>query len=77
MTAQPVDKFTFTPWNATRFFVPLFLQAASQSLTYPLVGVVVAHGLHGAREFSAFSQGFMLMFRTASATSASAASTPW
>ena len=62
MTAQTADKFAFTPWNATRFFVPLFLQAASQSLTYPLVGVVVAHGLHGAREFSAFSQGFMLMF---------------
>ena len=58
----PADKFAFTPWNATRFFVPLFLQAASQSLTYPLVGVVVAHGLHGPAEFSAFSQGFMIMF---------------
>ena len=58
----PADKFAFTPWNATKFFVPLFLQAASQSLTYPLVGVVVAHGLHGPAEFSAFSQGFMIMF---------------
>ena len=59
---QPAGRFAFTPWNATRFFVPLFLQAASQSLTYPLVGIVVAHGLHGPAEFSAFSQGFMIMF---------------
>ena len=62
MTATQPDRFSFSAWNATRFFVPLFLQAASQSLTYPLVGVVVAHGLHGPAEFSAFSQGFMIMF---------------
>ena len=56
------SKFGFTPWNATRFFVPLCLQAMSQSLTYPLVGVVVAHGPGGPKEFSAFAQGFMIMF---------------
>ncbi len=55
-------KFDFTPWNATRFFVPLCLQAMSQSLTYPLVGIVVAHGPLGVKEFSAFAQGFMMMF---------------
>lgn len=62
MTATVPDKFVFSAWNATRFFVPLFLQAASQSLTYPLVGIVVAHGPGGPAEFSAFSQGFMIMF---------------
>lgn len=55
-------KFAFTPWNATTFFFPLCIQAMSQSLTYPLVGIVVAHGTHGAAEFSAFSQGLMIMF---------------
>ena len=54
--------FPFTPLAATRFFVPLCIQAMSQSLTYPLVGIVVAHGRLGAAEFSAFSQGLMMMF---------------
>ncbi len=56
------SKFDFTPWNATRFFIPLCLQAMSQSLTYPLVGIVVSHGLHGAKEFAAFAQGLLIMF---------------
>ncbi len=56
------SKFDFTPWNATRFFIPLCLQAMSQSLTYPLVGIVVAHGLHGPKEFAAFAQGLLIMF---------------
>ncbi len=55
-------KFAFTPWNATKFFVPLSIQAMSQCLTYPLVGIVVAHGAGGANEFSAFAQGQMVMF---------------
>lgn len=54
--------FNFTPWNATRFFLPLCIQAMSQSLTYPLVGIVVSHGRGGAAEFSAFAQGLMMMF---------------
>ena len=56
------SKFDFTPWNATRFFFPLCIQAMSQCLTYPLVGIVVAHGPGGAGEFSAFAQGQMIMF---------------
>ncbi len=56
------SKFDFTPWNATRFFIPLCLQAMSQSLTYPLVGIVVSHGLHGPKEFAAFAQGLLIMF---------------
>ncbi|MDO4527258.1 MAG: hypothetical protein Q4C03_00525 [bacterium] len=58
----PGKTYPYTPWNATRFFVPLCIQAMSQGLTYPLVGVVVAHGGGGALEFSAFSQGLMIMF---------------
>ncbi len=52
----------FTPTNATKFFVPLVIQTASQCLTYPLVGAIVAHGIHGKLEFGAFSQGLMVMF---------------
>lgn len=54
--------FAFTPWNATRFFLPLCIQAMSQSLTYPLVGIVVSHGPGGAGEFAAFAQGLLIMF---------------
>ncbi len=60
---KPTSKtFNFTPWAATTFFIPLCLQAMSQSLTYPLVGIVVAHGLHGPKEFAAFAQGLLIMF---------------
>ncbi len=55
-------KFEFTPWRATQFFIPLCIQAMSQSLTYPLVGIVVANGAGGAKEYSAFAQGLMIMF---------------
>lgn len=62
MSATEKSKFEFTPWNATKFFFPLCIQAASQAFTYPLVGVVVAHGVGGASEYSAFAQGLMIMF---------------
>lgn len=56
------SKFEFSGWNATRFFVPLCIQAMSQGLTYPLVGTIVAHGPGEAVEYSAFAQGLMIMF---------------
>lgn len=59
---KTTSRFEFTPWNATTFFFPLCIQAASQGLTYPLVGIVVAHGIGGAAEFSAYAQGLMVMF---------------
>ncbi len=66
MSIQNVDhdvaRFAFTPWNATTFFVPLAIQAMSQSLTYPLVSAIVSHGPLGAKEFSAFMQGIIVMF---------------
>ena len=52
----------FTPKRATRFFVPLFLQAFSQCLTYPLVAAIVSHGVQGVKGYAAFAQGQTVMF---------------
>lgn len=48
--------------RVTRFYVPLLLQAFSQSLTYPLVAGIVTHGAFGVNALTAFSQGQMIMF---------------
>ena len=60
--SSTADRERFTPWQATRFFLPLCIQAMSQSLTYPLVGIIVSHGRGGASEFAAFAQGLLIMF---------------
>ena len=52
----------FTPMRATRFFVPLLLQAFSQCLTYPLVAAIVSHGELGVKGYAAFAQGQTVMF---------------
>ena len=52
----------FTPKRATKFFVPLFLQAFSQCLTYPLVAAIVSHGALGVKGYAAFAQGQTMMF---------------
>ena len=52
----------FSVGNVTRFYVPLLLQAFSQSLTYPLVAGIVTHGAFGVNALTAFSQGLMIMF---------------
>ena len=52
----------FTPARATRFYVPLLLQAFSQSLTYPLVAAIVTHGAFGVHGLTAFAQGQTVMF---------------
>jgi len=48
--------------RVTRFYVPMLLQAFSQSLTYPLVAGIVTHGVYGVHELTAFAQGQMIMF---------------
>ena len=61
----PTDTYPhsdYTPWRATRFFIPLCIQAASQSLTYPLVAAIVSHGPNGVQDLAAFAQGHNLMF---------------
>jgi len=52
----------FTPKRATKFFVPLLLQAFSQCLTYPLVAAIVSHGSLGVKGYAAFAQGQTVMF---------------
>ncbi len=52
----------YTPRRATRFYVPLLLQAFSQSLTYPLVGAIASRGTYGVDELTAFTQGQIAMF---------------
>ena len=42
-------------WRISRFFVPLAVQAFSQSLTYLLVASIVSHGRLGAQEQAAFA----------------------
>ena len=48
--------------RVTRFYVPLLMQAFSQSLSYPLVAGIVSHGVYGVDALTAFSQGLMIMF---------------
>lgn len=52
----------FTPLRATKFYIPLLLQAFSQSLTYPLVAAIVTHGPWGVDTLTPFAQGQTLMF---------------
>ncbi|MDR0901899.1 MAG: hypothetical protein LBM92_03915 [Opitutaceae bacterium] len=58
-TATQAD---YTPWRATKFYIPLVIQAASQSLTYPLVASIVSHGEHGVVDMAALAQGHSVMF---------------
>ncbi len=57
------DRFGgYTPKRAARFYVPLLVQAFSQSLTYPLVGAIASRGEYGVDELTAFAQGQIAMF---------------
>jgi hypothetical protein len=49
----------------TAYFVPLALQAASQSLSYPLVAMVAAHGEGGALNLAGVAQSNIVMFLVA------------
>ncbi len=61
-TGQLAERVPFGVGRVTRFYVPLLLQAFSQSLSYPLVAGIVSHGEHGVNALTAFSQGLMIMF---------------
>ena len=52
----------YSPKAAARFYVPLLLQAFSQSLTYPLVGSIISHGPDGVKALTAFSLGQIIQF---------------
>ena len=57
-----MQRVTYSPGRAVRFYVPLLLQAFSQSLTYPLVGSITSHGPDGVNALTAFSLGQVIMF---------------
>ena len=46
----------------TAYFIPLALQAASQSLTYPLVAMVASHGPGGTLNLAGVAQSNTVMF---------------
>ena len=48
--------------RVTRFYIPLLLQAFSQSISYPLVGSIVTHGPLGVDALTGFAQGMAVMF---------------
>jgi hypothetical protein len=48
----------------TGYFVPLALQAASQSLSYPLVAMVASHGPGGTLNLAGVAQSNTMMFMT-------------
>lgn len=52
----------FGVWRVTRFYVPLMLQAFSQSISYPLVASIVTHGPLGVDALTGFAQGQAVMF---------------
>jgi hypothetical protein len=55
------------PSNRTlaAYFVPLALQAASQSLSYPLIAMVASHGPGGALNLAGVAQANIIMFLVA------------
>ena len=57
-----MNAVTYSPGRAARFYVPLLLQAFSQSLTYPLVGSITSHGPDGVAALTAFSLGQVIQF---------------
>ena len=57
-----MNAVAYSHGRATRFYVPLLLQAFSQSLTYPLVGSITSHGPDGVDALTAFSLGQVIMF---------------
>ncbi len=48
--------------SLTAYFIPLALQAASQSLSYPLIAMVASHGRGGALNLAGVAQANIVMF---------------
>ena len=58
---QPVDARPFSTGEVTRFFLPLAIQALSQSITYPLVASVASHGPGGPLNLAGLVQAIAVM----------------
>ncbi len=61
---DPIKKkpVAYSQGELARFFVPLALQAASQSLTYPLVAMVASRGDAGPLGLAGLAQSNLVMF---------------
>lgn len=61
---EPIRKkpVAYSNGELARFFVPLALQAASQSLTYPLVAMVASRGEGGPLGLAGLAQSNLVMF---------------
>ena len=57
-----MEQVKYSHSRAARFYVPLLLQAFSQSLTYPLVGTITSHGPDGVAALAAFTIGQTIQF---------------
>ncbi len=65
-TESPNDATPGSPppdlWRLTRFFIPLAIQAASQSLCYPLVAMVATRGPGGPLDLAGLAQSNTVLF---------------
>jgi hypothetical protein len=61
---RPDPEETTVPdaWRLTRFFIPLAVQAASQSLCYPLVAMVASRGPGGPLDLAGLAQSNIVLF---------------
>ena len=59
---KPGEKNDFSRKAALKFYWPLFVQAFSQSLTYPLVASIAGSGALGVKGYAGYMQGLSLMF---------------
>ena len=59
---DPEDAPAPDAWRLTRFFIPLAVQAASQSLCYPLVAMVASRGPGGPLDLAGLAQSNTVLF---------------
>lgn len=62
MNGRAEENRRFSVGRVTRFYLPLMLQAFSQSISYPLVASIVTHGPLGVDAQTGFAQGLAVMF---------------
>jgi len=59
---DPEEASAPSAWRLTRFFIPLAVQAASQSLCYPLVAMVASRGPGGPLDLAGLAQSNTVLF---------------
>jgi hypothetical protein len=66
MESKTISPKTVTFGSLAFYFIPLALQAISQSITYPLVAAVAARGVGGTANIAGLAQASILLFFIAS-----------